>query len=1274
MAGLRDTFDPVNVSKERDELGRTQDLIGTEVKQLAEDQPQAPQAAPQAPEPSVMEEEPRQEDDFSTTLDSMFSQTDSTDDFESTLDSMFAQPQGGPEDFGSTLDSMFTQEGVGVPTEKGVQFSGVEAIDEVLQSFDKGSMTKGKALEDPRVMNLIRTGLEFRFGDRGSLRKVAGAVASGISTNYTDDMSDEETYEMWQNWQRSFHGGQTSTLAAETIFSVGLDEEEKAFYGGQFLLFDKHPDIFDSETSYSEMFDGIYDYTKAALYDATTVMSFGVGRALSIGGSKAAAAGVRQAAKAAFKASLKSGATREVAEQAAKKVAKTTFIKAGAKEMAAYSAVDFVANVGGDIASQNLLIDVGAQDEYSATQTGIAALATIAIPAVLGTSAAYSAFARSDAAPSFLKSAVDVSEKFKGMTKETIDTQMKARIDWDLVNDQFGETIGNFTKNRGLYQKWSDALVDSKGMIGEGINLTDNEKVFMRGFMFGPTDGSSKGFVQVMEEAGLVAVQRDADDNITNFIGDAISWLPDEQVSGYVKAFTDTFEDFNIAPNDALGLRASKLSQIETAEELAAFWRVRQSEVGSRLWDSSEIKRRLSRTGKKVGPAGEGEATATDLIDAMLGEVGKEVPEKQRMAYVGSLWKSSLTATPATTGANLRGWAAYTGLNTVSDLIGGALNIGVYGMQKAIGADDAAKITMQTGKSSILGSMRRGTSFLSASSTLESAKGFLELNPKVSRALSREMGGDSGVAAGKETLELFGLNPKSKLNNGLESVRNFVQTVSGVKLQDELTKQLNFMTHLDQYTMKYYGVSYNKFMDDPKLGYIAMQSPKFHDTVVKDALDRTLRETGSLAWAGKEGNTYALQIARGVEGFSRNSAGGYIIPFGKFFNTATAMLGDYSGANLAIYTARKVSGAKSTGLASEELTTLASKAVVGWTGVILLSEDKLENIDKGLAANMVRQADGSIRDVSMDFPENVMHYLGQAMAHYRKDGRVPADLKTDIGDLILGNTSRSGATTFKLILDTLSGDVTPTELLEKSIDATIKTAAGFSRPLDPINSLIKLVEQDFDEPDRNISGDKWVDWSMTKKATRYTDQFFELLGAGPTEATPKASMGILTSGSSPIEPSLLVGSRRAGNISLSRKMINSVGKADWSTFKWGGDPDLKNWMNSRMENIFEAHAEIMLEDNPDFFDLPLLERETLVTDMISSSRAMLTDYMKVKGGPEMDYRQRLDKVNKVHLQEAMKLLDLEGDPLELLKDEGGLERLNTLLYIAEGTTERILGK
>ena len=1251
MDSFADTFKPVDINEEVDRFGRSVDVIGDSVDAL--DETQTPKAEVKIEEKEVVEP--------TSSFSSRFRPVSSSEEISEPTSSFSSRFRPVTESIPPELIEA-GQEEVYQPSEKGVQYSGFLETDKVLKDYDKGSLTKERALKDPRVTALMRTGLEFRFGDRGILRRAAGSASSGISTNYKKDMSDEQVYEMWQNWQRSFHGGQTSTLAAETVFLAGLKDEEKGFAGSQYLLFDKSPNIFSEDVNWSETFDGIWDYSRAAVWDSTTLMSAGVGRLFSIGGAKATATAVRTTATAAFRASLKKGSTREAARKVAKQTAKKSLASITAKEVAKYSAVDFVANISADVLHQNLMMDVGVQKEYSATQTGVSALATILLPGVIASSKGFSKFAKSSLAPKFMKPAVDISDKFKGQTKSIIDKQMRARIDFDLVNSQFTETIENFSKNRGLYQKWSDAIVDSKDILGsKGVSLSVNEKVFMRGFLFGPSDGSQKGFVQTMEEAGLIYLQRDETDTISNFIGDAISWLPDKQVKDYVDVFVKNFGDFPVTPIDVKRKRISKLSKIESPEELAAFWRSRQSEVGARLWDSSEIKRRLGRKGKKLGPAGEGEATATELIDSMLIEPSEKIPDKKVGAYINSMWKSTLTATPATTGANLRGWGLYTGLNTMSDVVNGALNISLSQAQKAVGATDSAKVTMQIGKASVLGSMRRGVGFLSMGDTLESSKALLEvLGPKVSNALSRDMGGDSGAKAGKDTIKLFGLNPDSSVLKKSEEVRKFLQTVSGVKMQDELTKQINFMTNVEQYTLHFYGKSYNDFIDDPALGFIELKSPKFHNTVVKNALHRTLSETGNLPMVGKEGSNIPLMVAKAIEKSSQNAIGGYLIPFGKFFNTATAAIGDYSALNLFRYTINRTP----TGLIAEDRTTLLSKAAVAWVGIYLLKDSKSENIEKGRSYNMIEQADGSIRDVALDFPEAIIHATAQAIAHRDRDGRIPEGLKDEIGDLLLGNLTKSSAKLFSTISKISTGDIGPAEFAGVAMDNVIKTATGSTRPLDPLNSAVKFIRKDFTEVDKNTSGDAWTDFSYVKKATRYTDQFFKVLGLGP-ETSPKATMGIPTYGSSNAIPQLTLGTRQAGGLPLSRKMLNTIGKADWDTFNWGGDKELRNYMNTRMESIFQAHSEALYESRPNFFELPLRTQEMLVTEMVSSSKKTLQSIFETYGGDEMKYRSRYKKVNKTNLKDTMRDLDIKGDLFDLLDEEEGLAKIDVILTLAE---------
>ena len=1214
----RDTFKPVNVAEEKDNLG----------------QPIRPDASSWKDTFGVAEEvtEPKQEPVSS---------------WRSTFG--VAQEPVEEEAKSSWRDTFKAKEDVpGTST-------GYEVFNSPFDKYEKGELTKEKALKDQGVLGLMREGLELRFGSRGAIRSAATYALGGAGGGYTNKMEDEDVFEMWQNWQRSFAGGQSVTTANEVAFNTTLNDDERATLGSQYLMFEKNPNIFSAEVSWGEMFDGMKDYATAAFWDPTTIVSFGVGKALSVGGTKTAAAALKTVAINTFKESIKQGLTKTAAKEAASKAVKTTYLKTSATELAKYSAVDFVANIGTDVLYQNQLIDTGAQEEFQASQTAIAALSTIMIPAVIASSKGFSAFARSNKAPEGMKAYVDVTDTFKDMSKDVINDTLKSRIDWDLVDSQFSETLENFSDNRNLYSKWSDAKVEAAKDFGEEISLDPTEKTFVRSFLFGDPDGKTNGFIQTMAEAGLVYVKRGEDDNVTNFIGDVISWMPDETVTKYVKTFTDEFGEVDV------------LKGVETAEQLSAFWKKRQSEVGSRLWDSKYSKVLLSNGITK-------DSTAGDILSALATEGNPEVPAKEVGKYVLSLYKSLLTSHPGTTGLNIKGWASTNAAGTLSDFVQGGLDIGLAPLKGALGGKEAYTQSVQRGRGSVSGALRRGVNFLMPGDTVEAAMQYMTYRPELLTKLSRDLGGDSGARAGVDTLKTFNLDPNSKLNLGLEGTRNFVQTVTGVKLQDEMTKMLSFQSNMDLAIRREYGVSFNTFMNDPKLGFVEMHSPRYREKVEADALDRTLRETFSKQWTSKPGSNLALTMARTMENVSSNPAGGYLIPFGKFFNTSIAMMSDYSGLNAIRILGGEAAGfRKNSGLSSEQGTQLVAKAVVGWVGVTLMSDEKLKNLAEGLRWNQKREDDGSLSDKTYDFPETMLHLVGQMIAHKRRDGEVPQDLAKEFIDITVGQTFRatSDATTTIANLGTAlaKGDVSAVwnQAFEVALGSTARIASGATRSLEPANVAIKFAKGDFQEPDRNVSGDAWQDWSFTKKATRYVDEFFEVLGGG-AESSPRAASPTAPNGQVPDMGKVMLGVRGTPGNSLSESMLNSIGKPSWKAFRWGNDADLKNYMNTHVSTIFDEETAIMFDEHPDFFELPIANREKYTEAVIASTKKRVTTFMESNGGG-MKFLDRLTKVNKNDLRRAQEALGIEGNPKDLLTEEGGDAKLNLLLEFAENYDE-----
>jgi len=1120
--------------------------------------------------------------------------------------------------------------------------------------YEEGGLTKELALADSDVIDLMRDGLELRYGSRGAVRSAAVYALGGASGGYTSSMEDEDVFEMWQNWQRSFAGGQTVTVANELAFTTTLDDTQKALMGSQYLMFDKNPNIFSAKTGWGEMFDGMRDYATAAIWDPLTVASLGVGKALGAGGTKAASVLIRENAKVAFRESLKQGVGRTAARASAQATVRRQFAGTVTADIAKYSALDFAANIASDALYQKQLMDTGAQEEYSALQTSVAGLATIMLPAIVGSSKAFSAFSNSASAPAGLKASVDVSETFKGLTNEVIDERLQARIDWTKFDNEFSETAGDLATNRGEYTKWSDAKVEALELLGDDMSLNPVEGNFMRSFLYGPADNSKKGFVQAMSDAGLVYVPRGEDDKITNFIGDVISWVPPETIDKFVKGFTDEFGDIT-------GL--VKKEGATSSEQLSSFWKLRQSNAGDRLRDSSYARYLLENNL-------EGNSTAADMINALSRGDDAEKPAEIGK-YVLSLYKSLLTSHFGTTGLNLKGWAGTVAPNTVSDFIQGSLEIAGGTLARPFTGADAYEQALMRGRGSITGAMRRGVHFLQPEDTIEKALAYMTYRPEILTKLSKDLGGDSGARAGAETLEIFGIKDNLATRSA-ESVRSALQSATGVKLQDELTKMLSWQSNIDLMIRRVYGKGYNEFMEDPTLGFIEMNSPKYRNKVEASALDRTLRETYSLEWSTKKGSGLALQAARLIEKSSSNAVGGYLIPFGKFFNTSIAMMSDYTPINASRALWRSTRGQQSE-LASEELSQLIAKSAVGATLAYSYSNVKLENLKEGLRWNQVREDDGSISDKTYDFPQSILHIVGQMIAHNRQDGEIPPDLAAELADIVVGSTFRGSADAVETVYDMgialSTGDVKSVgyQATEVLLGTVGRISSGFTRSLEPLNVGLKAIKGDFQEPDRNIDGDGWTEWSVTKKATRYIDEFFEVLGAGADDS-PRAASPVKPEGQVPDTGKVLLGVRGTSGNSLSETMLASVGRPSWKAFRWGNDADVKNYMNSRVSLIFDEQTARMFESNPNFFNLPLATREVRTEQVIKRTKELTIEYMEAHGG-DMSHRSRLAAVSERDLGRAMEHLGVEGDPKDLLKENNGAERLGILLEWAENFDE-----
>jgi len=1157
---------------------------------------------------------------------------------------------------GNTIEVAFPEDQSVTPAE--VQTEEIISTEpqDPFASYEGRSLTDEMILADPELMKVVDTSLQVRFGARSNL---AGAVTglAGGATGTFEGKSPEERLEIWNNWNRSFAGGQSVTTLNEVAFHVGASDEENAAIGASFELFDKKGNIFTGTETLGETFDGVFDYLKAAIYDPVTIASLGVGKALTFGGTKAAALALKATARAAFRQSLAAGATREVAAKAAKDATRMGFASLGAKTVAQYSAVDFAANVGSDIAYQNVLIGTKAQEEYSYAQTGIAALGTLAIPSIIAASKGIEALAvgaRQASAKlpagerNIFEAYVDVQRKFGNLGPDDIANAVKQRTNVGQVNASLQSTFQNFAANLQNFVPWSQAKVDAGRILNSnGVALTagENQNLFWKSFLFGDTAGTQKGFVQELSDAGFVYVPRSKDDTITNFISDAMSWLEPAVVKQLVSDFETTVgKTFD--------------GTVDTPELLSSAFKNRQSLFGNGLNDSKQVQDILN----KGGTVGQFAAAISKQADEEHPEIGK---------YVLSVWKRLVTSNLSTTALNVKGWASLSVMNTASDLVLGGLKLGEAAIYKASGQQGAYEAALNASKGSILGSIKRGYNLFTPTMTLEAADGYLMLKPELYESVLRT---SSGGTDGANVLKTFNIDPTNKVANITENTVTALQHVTGVRLQDEVTKLLSFQSALEQGILREYGQTYNAFMSRPD-AYTEMFTTRFKERVDAWALNRTVRETASKSWSQKKGRGVTLGIAKGIEAISRNPIGGYAVPFGSFMNTAFATLGDYSGFNAVKHlTARALndSGISRTrfDFAEEEGMELVAKGIVGWSAVNLYLNDSIEKVEKGYAWNQDERDDGSIADITYEFPVSYLKIAAHMAAHYVKDKEIPESLAKQAFEVLGGQPFRQMDTAGQEALVVINSILTAE--YDEAVASSISVLSGLGsriisgalRPLDPVNQVAILMSDDYTQIDRKQANNKFLAESF-----RYVDQIF-----GGFEA-PKAATSTRGFDLGRPDAGKGLGVRSVPAPNSIERVLSAVGKAPWQAVRWGGDDQVKNSMDGILGPILNAEAERMLRDNPDFFDKNLATKEKRVNEVLERAKNLATQVIDFGFSEEdtlIKLKRDLSNLPKKDVRRAMTYLDFTGDPMDIAKEEGGADKLEMLIYFSKNYNELLV--
>lgn len=1127
-------------------------------------------------------------------------------------------------------------------------------VEGILKEYGR-PLVKEDFLKDERLQFIMRKYLSTRFSNKNERSlsergyRIASTIAGGSSGGGVfgdyEAMDPEDLFETFQNHQRSFAGGQSVTTANELATVLRSGEADRAALGAGYSVFDAMDNAFVGEGTWAETADAIWDYGKAAVWDPTTILTLGIGKAISAGSTKAGSLAFKQIAKTSM---------RELAKKGLNKAAASKTIGAMAKA-APYLGAEMALNVGNDVMYQNARIRTGNQEEFSLAQTGLTAAGSMIVPAFYGINT-LAKYGRSKLPKRALLNYKAVDDAISAIppTDRANPTQI-ARV-WDLmrdrlefntvvdaVDDQFGRIEGDPT----VIQPWVDAIKEARvNVSAKGQKLTNSEAVaaFEKYFFFGNPEKGVKGYYQALNEAGFTMhPYMLKEQKTTGIFGDTIKWLDDDVVK---KAITD-FED---AVGQPLGIGY-------TAQEFSDHFKQHASDAGKILNTRSTLAR--------LENAGLESDEVAQYLAGVADPTKKGKPDPKRFQFMMSTYKRLLTSHLATTGANIRGFAQLSALDAAADVYSSVISYGLGSAYKVLGDPKKAAIHFRRSYGSLAGTGLRAFNVLNPEMPIEYAGKIIDRFPEIGEKLFREVSGDAGTF---DNLKMYNLDEAGKAWRVADGITKGVQSLTLVRMQDDITKRWAFGNSVDQAIMREYGTSPLDFWSRPDVA-VEMNTTRFKNNVLDKALNRTLRETASLNWStlSPEKN-FARQAARGFETLSNKWATGFLIPFGSFMNTTFATFGDLTGINAARVGLSKVTGMK-TDFATNEGVEKLSKFLVGATMIGMLMPHEKEKAEKGLAWNQEDRGDGSIRDLTFDWPGSVVQLMARIASYGLEDdgsfnpkklvSDVPQDLKTELGMQTGGQAIRDfddALTAARdLILDISNGEF---EWGGKEMAALIgRIPQAAFRSLDPVNNFVGVITGGEMNPDRRQGS------MLVNETVRYFDQLLPGLDRLPTRAYPtegkRKSVDV---------GKQLLGTRSSTHPTLFGKMLNSASMAHWKTVRFDGPPEVKNRMDEVITPIFESNAIEVMGNHPDFFKYSQEKKEHLIqSQVIKPSKEQALNLLK--NGylpPDLDAMRRVSMLDKDKVKKVMKFLQIDDMSLvDIADQEDGFETLNKIIHMVE---------
>ena len=1167
------------------------------------------------------------------------------------------------------------------------------------RDYEGERLSKEQIIADDRLMDVIRSNLEARYMPGGLLTKVrrgavglGGGDVGGMQGRDYRNMDNDLVFEIWQNYQRSFAGGQSVTVGNEIAYTMNANDDIKVKLGAGYKLFDQmvnaYGGFFTGKSSFGEMADATWDYSKAGVWDPTTLLSLGLGKIFSFGATKTSALAAKKLMKEAYKKALKEGTTKALARKT---------IGTAVKNSLPAAFIDTTIAVGIDAASQMQLMDVGVQEDFSYLQSGFTAAGSmLVIPSLIAMGATAKELRKGPLKNTFL-SYREFDDDFLTLGLSEAERLLKKRVKKSTITNYVDENFGLIKGDKKNFLGWKELKDKAEKRIkARGERYRDEEvmNAFFQYFWLGsPDNKGGKGFFKALQDSGFVvhpAMVKKYGSKTAVYANAMIEYLDDKQVRGIVERFekdtnyklkfSDVKYEKRIENGKVIDVEESfqvSGSQI-TAKSMGYHFARSVSQAGEALWLPSQLSR-LQKAGVNMD----------DALEIAAGQTLKgEGPTLHNIRQFGlSVYKRLLTSHLSTTGANLKGFKALVSLNTMADFVTGGINMAQSKFYK-YGLNNPKKAEEFYNKyyGSVYGALRRGFDVISPDIPVAYADMIMALDPKIQKKLFREVSGDGGV---RESFEHFNLDKGNTIISStgkvIDGFTKGAQTITFVRLQDDLTKRWAFGTNLNQYIMRGYGVTPDDFFARQDVS-LEMASPKFQE-LVERATFRTMRETASVNWSTLPANNAFRAAAKQIEYFTNKTELGYIVPFGSFLNTTVATLGDLTAFNAFRAAYRTMTGKKAD-YADPEFTEAFGKAAVGISIIAFGVPEARERIAQGLSYSQDRNEDvidigglkvgpnqdtGAIEDKTYDWPVSVLRLLSQIVAHGMKStnsirdfdfSEVPTDLIDEAvlqtGGQAIRDLDFAGRQIKYVVEQLKKGEVAPLKDLLGGIGERI--LSGTTRVFDTPNQVIGMFT------DANMNPNLKEGLFLQGQAVRYINnipKMFSKEGLSDElslKATPFRGKEL----SNVDMGRNLLGVRTIKEPNVMERMANMAGLRYWDVFKTEGPNKIRNQMNQIAFPFFEMRAIEALKANKNFADLRQSDQVEIILDLSHKVKEDVRDYMERNVPKEINIIKLLSSKDKDRIRDIMDFLQLgDKELIDLLDDPEGLKHLRNIEHMLE---------